>query len=106
MMNRKSVVAAIALACILPIFLSACSTAVPTETTSVIEGNDILTADLSADLSAKGVVLAAVVLVAGDVDKALANGTVTAAEIESARKAITEGTLDLWRQRAEADGAQ
>ncbi|MFM6967618.1 MAG: hypothetical protein ACKOWN_01635 [Microbacteriaceae bacterium] len=73
---------------------------------SVIEGIDILTADLSADLSAKGVVLAAVVLVAGDVDKALADGTVTASEVEAARKAITEGTLDLWRQRAEADGSQ
>lgn len=103
-MRRSAVVAAIAVACVFP--LSACSNTVPTETTSVIEGNDILTADLSADLSAKGVVLAAVVLVAGDVDKALADGTVTPAEVEAARKAITEGTVDLWRQRAEADGAQ
>lgn len=104
-MIRSSAIS-LALACVLPATLVGCSTSVPTETTSVIEGNDILTANLSADLTAKGVVLAAVVLVAGDVDKALADGTVTAAEVEAARKAITEGTLDLWRQRAEADGAQ
>lgn len=84
--------------------LSACATSVPTETTSVIEGNDILTADLGSDLTAKGVVLAAVVLVAGNVDKALADGTVTPGEVEAAREAIANGNLDLWRQRAEADG--
>ena len=105
-MSRRTIAVAIALAAVLPVTLAGCSTSVPTETTSIIEGNDILTADLGTDLSAKGVVLAAVVLVAGDVDKALADGTVTAAEVEAARKAITEGTLDLWRQRAEADGAQ
>lgn len=96
----------IALACALPVTLAGCSTTVPTESTSIIEGNDILTADLGTDLSAKGVVMAAVVLVAGDVDKALADGTVTAAEVEAARKAIAAGNLDLWRQRAEADGAK
>ena len=96
----------IALACALPATLAGCSTTVPTESTSIIEGNDILTADLGNDLSAKGVVMAAVVLVAGDVDKALADGTVTAAEVEAARKAIAAGNLDLWRQRAEADGVK
>lgn len=105
-MNRVATTVAIALACVLPVGLAGCSTSVPTETTSIIEGNDILTADLGNDLSAKGVVLAAVVLVAGDVDKALSDGTVTPAEVEAARKAITEGTLDLWRQRAEADGTK
>ena len=105
-MRRQIAAITVALACVLPLALTGCSTGVPTETTSIIEGNDILTADLGNDLSAKGVVLAAVVLVAGDVEKALKNGTVTPAEVEAARKAITAGNLDLWRQRAEADGAR
>jgi hypothetical protein len=105
-MRRQIAAITIALACALPVTLAGCSTTVPTETTSIIEGNDILTADLGNDLSAKGVVMAAVVLVAGDVDKALADGTVTPAEVEAARKAIAAGNLDLWRQRAEADGVK
>ncbi len=105
-MRRQIAAITVALACALPLTLSACSTSVPTETTSIIDGNDILTADLGTDVTAKGVVLAAVVLVAGDVDKALADGTVTPAEVAAARTAIGEGNLDLWRQRAEADAAQ
>ena len=105
-MGRRTAAMTIALACVLPLALSACSSGVPTETTSIIEGNDILTADLGTDVTAKGVVLAAVVLVAGDVEKALTEGTVTAAEVAAAREAIAAGNLDLWRQRAEADGAQ
>lgn len=104
-MRRQSAALTIALACVFPIALSACATTVPTSTTSVIEGNDILTADLAADVTARGVVLAAVVLVAGDVDTAISDGTVTAAEVEAARSAIADGNLDLWRQRAEADVA-
>jgi hypothetical protein len=46
-----------------------------------------------------------VLLVAGDVEKALTKGLVSAPEVDAARKAIAEGTLDMWRQRAEADGA-
>jgi hypothetical protein len=71
---------------------------------SVLDGNDILTADLGADVSAQGVVLAAVLLVAGDIDKGLAQGVVTPAEVTEARLAIESGTLDMWRQRAESDG--
>ncbi|MEY4396330.1 MAG: hypothetical protein RLZZ40_86 [Actinomycetota bacterium] len=105
-MRKATAALAIVLACVVPASLAGCSREVPTETTSVIEGNDILTADLGANISAKGVVLAAVILVAGDIDKALADGTVTADEVTAARKAIADGNLDLWRQRAEADGAQ
>lgn len=105
-MRKLSALAAIVLASTVSLSLAACSNSVPTETTSIIEGNDILTADLGPDITAKGVVLAAVVLVAGDIDQAVADGSVTAAEADAARKAIAEGTLDLWRQRAEADGAQ
>jgi hypothetical protein len=72
---------------------------------SVIPGNDILTADLGNDVTAKGVVLAAVLLVAGNIDKALAKGTVTQSEVDEARQAMADDTLDMWRQRAEADAA-
>lgn len=105
-MRRRTIALTLALACALPVTLSACSREIPTETTSVIEGNDILTADLGPNVSAKGVVLAAVVLVAGDVDKALAAGTVSEDEVAAARRAIADGNLDLWRQRAEADGVK
>lgn len=84
--------------------LAGCSMSVPSESMSVIEGNDILTADLGADVSARGVVLAAVLLVAGDIEKGLAQGVVTVAEVDEARTAIESGTLDMWRQRAESDG--
>jgi Na+-translocating ferredoxin:NAD+ oxidoreductase RnfE subunit len=103
-MRRHTIAVMVSLACVLPLTLSACATTVPTETTSIIEGNDILTADLGTDVTAKGVVLAAVVLVAGNVDKALGDGTVTQGEVDAAREAIANGNLDLWRQRAEADG--
>ena len=93
-------IAAIAL---IALSLTGCASGVPTETTNVISGNDILTADLSADLTARGVVLAAVLLVAGDIEVAVSNGPVTPAEVDAAQKAIDEGTLDLWRQRAEAE---
>lgn len=105
-MRRLTATLTILLACSLPLSLAACASDVPTETTSIIEGNDILTADLGTNITAKGVVLAAVLLVAGDVDKALADGTVTAEEIAAARTAIADGNLDLWRQRAEADGVK
>jgi hypothetical protein len=105
-MGRRTAAIAIALAFVVALALSACSSGVPTQTTSIIEGNGILTADLSTDVTAKGVVLAAVVLVAGDVEKALTDGTVSDAEVALARKAIAAGNLDLWRQRAEADAAK
>ena len=105
-MRRVVGILGLAVVCAVTPLLTGCASSVPTETTSVIEGNDILTADLAADVTAKGVVMAAVVLVAGDIDKAIADGTVTAAEAKAAKKAIADGNLDLWRQRAEADGAK
>ncbi len=85
--------------------IAGCSPSVPSETMSVIPGNDILTADLSNDVTARGVVLAAVLLVAGDIDKAMTKGTVTQAEVDAAREAMADGTLDMWRQRADSDQA-
>ncbi len=103
-MNRRIMITSAALAAVMMAVLTGCAPSVPTESMSVLNGNDILTADLGSDVTARGVVLAAVLLVAGDVDKALAKGVVTASEIQAARKAISDGTLDMWRQRAEADG--
>jgi hypothetical protein len=103
-MIRRTAAAAIALAVVFAGTAAGCATTVPSESMSVIDGNDILTADLGADVSAQGVVLAAVLLVAGDIDKGLAQGVVTPAEVTEARLAIESGTLDMWRQRAESDG--
>lgn len=103
-MNYRTAVAAFALAAIVTGTVAGCAMTVPSESMSVIEGNDILTADLGADVSAEGVMLAAVLLVAGDIDKGLADGVVTPSEVNEARLAIDSGTLDMWRQRAELDG--
>jgi hypothetical protein len=35
----------------------------------------------------------------------MTKGTVTQAEVDAAREAMTDGTLDMWRQRAESDEA-
>ena len=104
-MARRQAFAVAAISAIALSALAGCAAAVPTESMSVLAGNEILTADLGADVSARGVVLAAVLLVAGDVDKAVKNGVVTESEVLEARHAIADGTLDIWRQRVEADGA-
>ncbi len=103
-MNYRTAVAAFALAAIFTGTVAGCAMTVPSESMSVIEGNDILTADLGTDVSARGVMLAAVLLVAGDIEKGLADGVVTPSEANEARLAIDSGTLDMWRQRAELDG--
>jgi len=104
-MPPRRTVAALTVALVAVGLLAGCAPSVPSETMSVIPGNDILTADLGNDVTAKGVVLAAVLLVAGNIDKALAKGTVTQSEVDEARQAMADDTLDMWRQRAEADAA-
>jgi len=102
-MTRRSIAIAAMLFAGITGSLAGCAPSVDNETMSVIDGNEILTADLGSYVSAKGVVLAAVLLVAGDVDKGLAQGVVTPAEVDEARIAIDSGTLDMWRQRSEMD---
>ena len=104
-MTQRLIVTTVASAALLLTTLAGCAPTVPSESMSVLTGNEILTADQGTDESARGVVLAAVLLVAGDVEKALTKGVVTAPEVEAARAAIAEGTLDMWRQRADADEA-
>lgn len=64
---------------------------------------EILTMKLPSDVSAKGVLLAAVLLSTSDIEAALAEGLVTPAEVDLAQAAIDDGLLDQWRQRAEQD---
>lgn len=65
--------------------------------------HDILTRELPSDVSAQGVLLAAVLLSTADISASVENGLVTPAEVATAKQAISDGTLDFWRQRAEAD---
>jgi hypothetical protein len=83
--------------------LSACSNSGATSPTSTGTTSDILTMTMPPDVTAAGVVTAAVILRAGSVEEAVANGTVTPAEVDLARQAVAEGKLALWAQRAEAD---
>ncbi len=53
------------------------------------------------DVTASGVVLAATLIAAGNIDDAVASGLVTPAEVDEARAAIEEGTLDRWVALAE-----
>ena len=80
--------------------LSGCAPAAEPEPTP---SSDILTRELAADVSASGVVLAAVLMKVGDIEAAVSEGLVTPAEVEEARAALRDGTLELWKQRAESN---
>lgn len=66
-------------------------------------GREILTTQLPTDVSAKGVVLAGVILQSGDIDKAVGAGMVTPAEVDTAEKAIDDGNMKYWAQRAASE---
>lgn len=63
----------------------------------------ILTMELPPDVSATGVVSAAVLLGTADIERAVSEGLVTPAEVAEAEKALAEGTLRYWVERAEAE---
>ena len=102
-MRRRSWGATIVVLTLAAMSLSSCSTLGSSSLTSTSAATDILTMTMPTDVTAAGVVTAAVILRAGSVEEAVANGTVTPAEVDLARKAVAEGTLDLWAERAEAD---
>jgi hypothetical protein len=79
--------------------LAACS--LPTG----VESGNILTDELPDNVSAEGVLLAAVILSSGDIQAAVEKSIVSSAEVNAARDAILANTLNLWRQRAETDVA-
>lgn len=75
--------------------LSGCSSA-----TESAEGIVVTAPD---DVTAQGVVLAAVLLSTADITAVVAEGLVTPAEVDAARAAIADGTLGEWRERAAAE---
>lgn len=99
-MRVTRVVAALALAALPIASLSACA---PESKAEKSASSDILTMKLPSDVSAKGVVLAAVLLSTADIEGALAEGLVTPAEVDFAQQAIDDGMLNHWRERAETE---
>ncbi|MFM8858190.1 MAG: hypothetical protein ACKOI2_13530 [Actinomycetota bacterium] len=61
------------------------------------------TGELPEDVTAAGVVLAATLIATGNIDDAVASGLVSPAEVDEARAAIENGTLDRWVQLAEGN---
>lgn len=89
-------------AAVIALSVSSCAPAAqPAVTPSAT--HDILSRKLPLDVSAKGVLLAAVLLSTADISSAVESGLVTPAEVAIAQQAIDDGTLDFWRQRAEQD---
>lgn len=82
--------------------VSSSETSIASDTTVVA---DTVPGDTVVDIEgveAEKVILASVLLAVGDVDVALAEGLVTADEVDLAAEALESGTLDAWMQRAEA----
>jgi hypothetical protein len=75
----------------------------PEPSNSQQHANDILTRTLPPEISAYGVLLAAIYLTAGDIDAGILSGKFSPDELLEAKLAIENGTLDLWRERAELD---
>ena len=94
--GRLAVALALLSCTLIGVGVAGCATVPTTEST-------ILTAPLPADVSAQNVVLAAILLTTADIDAAVADGLVTPAEVDAATLAIKQGTVDLWRKRAESD---
>lgn len=99
-MRRIHLATAVALAAGLIGALSACA---PAQSPEKTHSKNILTMELPSDVSARGVLLAAVLLSTADIEGALAEGLVTPAEVDFAQQAIDDGMLDHWRERAEAE---
>ena len=60
--------------------------------------------DVSSDgVEPEKVILASVLLTVGDIDVALAEGLVTADEVDQAAVALETGTLETWIDRAAVD---
>lgn len=67
------------------------------------ETNTTTTTVFLSDANPTRVLLAAVILASGDIEKALTEGLVTSIDVDAAVAAIQDGTLNAWRERAEAD---
>ena len=94
--NRRGCAAALLSCTMILGGMTGCAVA-PTAESSVLSG------DLPKNVTAKNVLVAAILLSTSDIDGAVAEGLVTSAEVDAAAAAIKHNTLDLWRQRAETD---
>lgn len=99
MIKKTLIITTIALASTFT--LSGCSTNGTDAAKEKAPVSDILTRELPNDVTPEGVLSAAVILSTGNIDEALSEGIVTPAEVAEAQKAIDDGTLGLWRERAE-----
>ncbi|WP_193508935.1 hypothetical protein [Cryobacterium sp. BB736] len=97
--NRSGLFSAVLTGFVVAGLLAGCTTApAEPESEAVVKAPDALTAE--------GVVLAAVLLSTADITAAVAEGLVTPAEVDAARAAIEDGTLDEWRVRAEKERSE
>ena len=94
--NRRPVAVALLGCALLVGGMTGCAAA-PSAESAIVSGQ------LPENVTAKNVLVAAILLSTSDIDGAVAEGLVTPAEVDAATKAIKDGTLDLWRQRAESD---
>jgi hypothetical protein len=94
--NRSGLFSAVLTGFVVAGLLAGC-TAAPAEADpeTMVKAPDAVTAE--------GVVLAAVLLTTADITAAVAEGLVTPAEVDAARAAIEDGTLDAWRVKAEQE---
>lgn len=67
------------------------------------QDQDTTTTVFLGQATASRVLLAAVILASGDIEKAISEGLVTSVDVDAASAAIKDGTLDVWRERAEAE---
>ena len=67
------------------------------------EINSTTTTTFLSDANPTRVLLAAVILASGDIEKAIIEGLVTSSDVDAATAAIKDGTLDAWRERAETE---
>ena len=98
--RRWRVVAPIALVVTLgmiPLSMAGCASSSVAPT---VVDNGIPT-PLPADVSASGVVLAAYLMTSGDIESAVAEGLVSPTEVDLAKKAIADGTLESWVELAQ-----
>jgi hypothetical protein len=96
--RNRSIVGAALLVCGLVLGgVTGCTSAASSSESAILNG------PLPQDVSAKNVLAAAILLSTSDIEGAVAEGIVTPAEVDAAKVAIEDGTLDLWRQRAERD---
>lgn len=93
----------VSLALVAVFALAACGDGGSSEDTLVTLPDESTTTSVASDaaVDADNVLLAVALLEAGDVDAAIAAGVVNPDEVEAAAEAVSDGTLDVWVERAD-----